>query len=515
MYISLETIRDRIKQPKPEVLAGFALWGLMFLVYLRTLVPGVYGFDSAELATGVFTQGIIHPPGYPFYLLVGKLFSLIPIRDIAYRLNVMSAFFGALTVLLLFYIGILLTNQWGIAWLSAAIFGFSVYFWQMSIVAEVYTLHTALLAGNLAIVLYWERTGKQHALLLFAFLYGLSLTNHTSSILFAPGFFWIIVRSKWWDWKQRGRQFILFMLFLLGLSTYLYLPLRAQSNPLLNYVSTYYNVDLSSWAGLIWMMSGQAYRFFSFSYTLQELPLEIIRFGSFLFRNFMGVGVLIGLIGLINGFRKNLTFFVGIFMSFLATVVFYINYRVMDKDTMFLAAYLFWAIFLVEGFQFIENWFLMRISFNTSNKFRPIVVLLLFLIFLPTPLLNWKWVDMHDADSYSRYAHAILSTTEPNAMVIAPWSQAVVLEYFQIVDGQRPDIKIVNSSRMNVAIYYELWSKGFKREEIFRGIAENNIALIDEYIGIRPVYSLEFDTTLSVQYEYLPDGIFFRLTSKN
>lgn len=229
----------------------------------------------------------------------------------------------------------------------------------------------------------------------------------------------------------------------------------------------------------------------------------------------MGVGVLIGLIGLINGFRKNFTFFTGIFMSFLATVVFYINYRVMDKDTMFLAAYLFWAIFLVEGFLYIENWFLMRISFSTSNKFRPIVVLLLFLIFLPTPLLNWKWMDMHGADSYSRYAHEILSTTEPNAMVIAPWSQAVVLEYFQIVDGQRPDMKIVNSSRMNVAIYYELWSKGFKREEIFRGIEEKNIALIEEYIGTRPVYSLEFDSTLSVQYEYLPDGIFFRLTSKN
>ena len=84
--------------------AGISLFLLTFLVYLRTLAPGVYGFDSAELATGVFTQGIVHPPGYPLYLLIGKLFTFLPVRDVAYRLNLMSAFFAALTVLLLYLV---------------------------------------------------------------------------------------------------------------------------------------------------------------------------------------------------------------------------------------------------------------------------------------------------------------------------------------------------------------------------------------------------------------------------
>lgn len=510
----LERKLTRLKLPGADVLGGMVLWGLMFLVYLRTLAPGVYGFDSAELATGVFAQGIIHPPGYPLYLLIGRLFSLLPVGDIAYRLNIMSAFFGALTVVLLFSLGVLLTGRAGPAWVSAAILGFSVYFWQMSIVAEVYTLHTALLAGTLLLALIWRRTGWTWVQLLFAFLYGLSLSNHTSSLLFAPGLVWIIIRSNRWEWKRWGRSIAMFGGFLLGLSPYLYLAVRAQAGPLLNYVATSYDVDLTSWRGLFWMMSGQAYRFFSFGYALPELPSEILRFGSFLSRSFVGVGVPLGVFGLVRGLRRDLDVFVGLLVSFLATAIFYVNYRVADKDTMFLAAYLLWAVFLLEGFLYVEHWLRTRGASEIWAKARFVPVLVFFLVFLPAPILNWRWVDMHDANAFSRYARTVLSASEPNALVIAPWSQAVVLEYFQVVEGQRPDIKVVNSSRMNVAIYYELWSRGYGREEILRIIAEKGVALINDHIGTRPVYSLDYDATLSAQYEYMPDGVFFRLAPR-
>jgi hypothetical protein len=141
-------------------------------------------------------------------------------------------------------------------------------------------------------------------------------------------------------------------------------------------------------------------------------------------------------------------------------------------------------------------------------------VLVFFLIFLPSPILNWRWVDMQDADAFSKYAETVLSTSAPNALVIAPWSQAVVLEYFQIVEGKRPDIEVVNSSRVNVAIYYDLWSRGYPRGEILRAIAEKNARLIDEYIAGRPVYSVDYDASLSGQYEYLPEGVFFRLAPR-
>ncbi len=139
--------------------AGISLFLLTFLVYLKTLAPGVFGFDSAELATGVFTQGIVHPPGYPLYLLIGKLFTFLPIGDVAYRLNLMSAFFASLTVVLLYHaIRNIIQNRFA-AWFAVLLFAFSNYFWQMALIAEVYTPFTAFLAGDLLLLSLWRKTG--------------------------------------------------------------------------------------------------------------------------------------------------------------------------------------------------------------------------------------------------------------------------------------------------------------------------------------------------------------------
>ena len=71
---------------------------LSFAVYLITLCPTVYVGDSGEFTTAAYTLGITHPPGYPLYVLLGKIFTLIiPFGNIAYRINLMSAFFGALS----------------------------------------------------------------------------------------------------------------------------------------------------------------------------------------------------------------------------------------------------------------------------------------------------------------------------------------------------------------------------------------------------------------------------------
>lgn len=75
-----------------------------FLVYLKTLAPTITGGDSGELITAAYTLGIPHPPGYPTWCLLGKLFSYLPFGSVAYRLNVMSAFWGALAVGLLYLI---------------------------------------------------------------------------------------------------------------------------------------------------------------------------------------------------------------------------------------------------------------------------------------------------------------------------------------------------------------------------------------------------------------------------
>lgn len=60
-----------------------------YILYVRTLAPTVTSEDSGELITAAYTLGIAHPPGYPLWCILGKLFSLIPLGNVAWRVNLL------------------------------------------------------------------------------------------------------------------------------------------------------------------------------------------------------------------------------------------------------------------------------------------------------------------------------------------------------------------------------------------------------------------------------------------
>lgn len=64
---------------------------VVMTVYLFTLAPTITNEDGPEFVTAVYVIGIPHPPGFPLYLLLGKLFSFIPFGSLAWRVNLMSA----------------------------------------------------------------------------------------------------------------------------------------------------------------------------------------------------------------------------------------------------------------------------------------------------------------------------------------------------------------------------------------------------------------------------------------
>jgi hypothetical protein len=495
-----------------SMLANLLLFVLTFLIYLRTLAPGVYGFDSAEFATGVYSQGIIHPPGFPLYLLIGKLFTYLPFRDVAYRLNLMSAVFASITVMVLYNVAINIVDNRLSAWVAALLLSVSNYFWQMALVAEVYTLFTALVIIDVLIVQLWHKTGSKRFLLAFSFLYGITLTSHTSGILFAPAFAWLIIMSPSWHrtcWKW---VVLMFLLFIAGLSLYVYLPIRASAHPLIDYTQFYPGIDISTISGFWWLISGKAYLSFAFGYSWPELPAEILRFANYLWRNFFGIGVVFGLVGFISLCRKNIIFAVGVFFMFLANIVFFINYRVMDKDTMFLPAYLIWTIFIAVGLELIEK----KIDHLVSSmKFRvcykKLTAALQILLVIMCLCLNWRWVDMSQATGYSSFAKALLADAAPDSIIIAPWSSAVVLEYYQVVEGARPDLRIINRSRLDVAKYYGFWVQGLQHTEIMERLSLETKTFIEQEIQQKNIYAVEYDPVLAKNFEYLPEGAVFRL----
>src|SRR5215212_5407117 len=91
-----------------------------FALYIRTLAPSLLWGDSAEFQTLSYTLGMTHPSGYMTQIMLGKLFTYIPVGNIAFRVNLMSAFFGALAVAESYLI-VRLLGGWRIAALSASI----------------------------------------------------------------------------------------------------------------------------------------------------------------------------------------------------------------------------------------------------------------------------------------------------------------------------------------------------------------------------------------------------------
>ena len=83
-----------MKRTDTLIAAGLFLGSLV--LYIRTLAPSLLFGDSAEFQTIAHTLGIGHPTGYPVYVLLARLFTLLPIGEVAYRVNLFSAFCAAL-----------------------------------------------------------------------------------------------------------------------------------------------------------------------------------------------------------------------------------------------------------------------------------------------------------------------------------------------------------------------------------------------------------------------------------
>jgi hypothetical protein len=191
------------------IFAGIAFLAA-FIVYLLTVAPELCTGDSGELTTAMYNLGAAHPPGTPLYTMIGKVFTYLPIGSIAYRINFMAAFFGALTVAFLFLFMFRLLHRGQdaayamrdryIALAASLIFAFSLTMWAQAIVAEKYTLNSFFAPLLFLAVLVWQesvfsslRAGRpsyaDKYILLTALLMGLALTNHLLLLGYIPPLF--------------------------------------------------------------------------------------------------------------------------------------------------------------------------------------------------------------------------------------------------------------------------------------------------------------------------------------
>ena len=168
---------------RSDILISILIGTLSLALYVRTLAPSVLYGDISEFQTLSYTLGMTHASGYPTQIMIGKLFTFLPFGDIAYRVNLMSAFFGALAVANVYLI-VRLLGGWRMAgFVASAALATSVFFWRRTIFAESYGPAAGMLTVVWLAVLLWRRSDRWSWLFLAGVAGGLSLGIHSTVIM--------------------------------------------------------------------------------------------------------------------------------------------------------------------------------------------------------------------------------------------------------------------------------------------------------------------------------------------
>jgi hypothetical protein len=188
-------------------LLGWLSFIIALVVYTLTLEPTTSFWDSGEFIASAYKLQVVHQPGAPLFLMLGKVFSLIAGNDtsrVAFWINMCSALASAATILFLFWTITALAKKviqekgkelsnWGMisimgsGLVGALAYTFSDSFWFSAVEAEVYALSSLCTAVVFWAILKWD----QHAdepdsdrwLIFIAYIMGLSIGVHLLNLL--------------------------------------------------------------------------------------------------------------------------------------------------------------------------------------------------------------------------------------------------------------------------------------------------------------------------------------------
>ncbi len=431
-----------------------ALFVGVLAVYVRTLAPGVMGGDVGELQFVPYILGMAHPTGTPFLILLGWLWTRLPLgSSVAWQMNLLSAVSASLAVTAVFQSVYWRSRRLVPALVAALSLAFGAAFWEQATMADKYTLNALFVALVLLLALRWGETRSPNSLYLLAFTYGLSLTHHRSMALFAP----FLLGYVWWReggalWRDRGRLLRLLALLLPPLLLYLYLP-WAESR----------NLPPGSWRP---ETAGEWLRYLSDAGQIGlvyidpgDLGERLLYFAQTLTRDFTGLGALLGLVGLLWQWRHRPADAAFLLLSFCVQGFLAANHHVPRHWVYFLPCFVVFAIWAGEGARAVwtgvENLRLARGSIKVGVN----VAMALLLLALPLASFPERYRVLRDGHlgagvldvwrqtlkqgEMGARLGAAIAGVDRNAVIVGDWEQATPLWYVQQVEGLRPDVRVI------------------------------------------------------------------------
>lgn len=481
---------------------GAAVFLLILTVYLITISPTLSFWDSGEFIATSHILGVPHPPGTPFYVVLGRMFAMIPAMESAVAVNLMSAITGALACLFLYLITVKILLLWRgvpgsrrdkvtlyVSAASAAIAGaFAGSYWTNSIEAEVYSPSAFIMAFTVWLMLKWgesyRESGSRNYLLLICYLLALSVGLHLGTVLVLPAF---ILFALLLDWRVFfDVKFLVLVVFvgLLGLSNHLFLPIRSALNPAID------EANPERWIAFKNCLLRKQYK--PMNPFLRQAPWSF-QFGMF-WRYFLeqwtvegrtwpALLILIGAVGALVHFFKEKRTFVLIGSLFLITslgLIIYMNFtdhEVRERDYFFAHGFFFFCIWIGLAFAyFIDK---MR-QWLESDGLTNVGIAVLLVLVLSTIAVNFESHDRRgDYNAYD-YAYNLLSTVDRDGMIFTNGdNDTFPLWYMQEVEEYRKDVRVLNLSLLNTPWY--VWQLKHLEPKVPMRFADQTIGALLPY----------------------------------
>jgi len=423
------------KRFTPEFIFGALLALILVPLYIYCLPPVLPPYrDSGEMACAAWTLGVAHQPGYPLYILSAKLFSLIPLGNPAWRLNLFSAAAGLAGLFVFWRLAASAFSPLA-AFFAALALGFNFTLRTVSSVPEMYALNFLFAAG----LLLCAGAAGARALFLSAFLLGLGMANRMDLVLCAPALLVLLlpsVRAAGWRGLLKAAGF-----FFLGFSLYLYLPFRSSGWPLFDWS---HPADPATFLAVITRKSyGSTLDLISRNYAAGELFWPNLKFyGLHLWQNF-GLTLALAAAGIYFEWRVSRRRFLGFAALFIAAGPVFLFMANMPPNPHALAivepyyllpdlAVAFWAaagfFYLAGAFPRALPWLVLASAAAAG------------LVFHNNAHGNFRrWLFAAED-----YASDVMRSAPPGSAVVAKKDvQLFSLWYLQAVKGLRPDLEIV------------------------------------------------------------------------
>ncbi len=451
-----------LRNDRTDGVIGLLLGLCALLLYWRTMPPTVLDGDSGEYQYMSYILGVPHTPGYPLYIFLGKLFTFLPIGDVAYRINFYSVVFAALAAPLVYWTARRLIPHRAPAVLATLVLIVTPSMWGSAIEAKSYALHLFLGVLTVFLALRWHQEGRTRDFYGMAFVYGLAMTNHPLMRFIPPALallLWMNRARLRWGTVARGA-----LLVVLPLLMYAYVPIRAgqlialqdpqnwelytRADAILKgTITEYYNHTPE---GLVVFLST-----FDNRQKLEiKSPLDqmdrVQLSATLLWAQFGLVGIALSAMGALESFRRDRRTFLFLFgiAACIGAVAFYL--KGISTVFYFSLTYFIMALWIGVGIdvliQWVESFRRAAARARLASIAAPRTVALV-LCLLPLSAAAGNFASLDESSNYGPRddAQAVLQDNlAPNAVVIAPWEVSQPMRYFQFVGNQRPDLLVVH-----------------------------------------------------------------------